>query len=168
MATNLSLLRKLETRAVTKFCKSLGKTPMDTYKMLQKSRGEKCVSRALVFKWHKRFFEGRESLQDDSRPGRKSIVDAAQLTSVKEAPDADRRLTVRELSELGASVGTVHNILTKNLKMRKVKLITEYTFSEFKIPNWQKLYLINVVFITLVMDNLRWILLNPMFSINII
>ena len=136
MATNLSLLRKLETRAVIKFCKDLGKTPTDTYKMLQKSRGEKCVSRALVFKWHKRFFEGRESLQDDSRPGRKSIVDAAQLTSVKEALDADRRITVRELSELAeASVGTMYNILKKILKMRKVKLITEYKFSEFKIPN---------------------------------
>ena len=95
--------------------------------MLQKSCGEKCVSRALVFKWHKRFSEGRESLLDDSRPDWKSIVDAAQLTSVKEALDADRRPTIRELSELaGASVGTVYNILTKNLKMRKVKLITEY------------------------------------------
>ena len=104
--------------------------------MLQKNRGEKCVSRALVFKWHKRFSEGRESLQDDSRPGQKSIVEAAQLTSVKEALDVDRRLSVRELLELaGASVGTVYNILTKNLKMRKVKLITEYKFSEFKIPN---------------------------------
>ena len=136
MATNLSLLRKLETRAVIKLCKDLGKTPTDTYKLLQKIRGEKCVSRTLVFKWHKRFSEGRESLQDDSRPGRKSIVDAAQLTSIKAVLDADRRLTVRELSELaGASVGTVYNILTKNLKMRKVKLITEYKFSEFKIPN---------------------------------
>ena len=56
--------------------------------------------------------------------------------SVKEALDADRCLNVRELSELaGASVGTVYNILTKNLKMRKVKLITEYKFSKFKIPN---------------------------------
>ena len=88
MATNLSLLRKLETRAVNKFCKDLGKTPTDTYRMLQKSRREKCVSRALVFKWQKRFSEGRE------------IVDAAQLTLVKEAQDADRRLTVRVLSEL--------------------------------------------------------------------
>ena len=140
MATNLSLLQKLETRAVIKFCKDLGKTPTETYNMLQKSRGEECVSCALVFKWHKCFSEGRESLQEDSRPGQKSIVDAVQLTSVKEALDADRRLTVRELSELAeASVGTVYNILTKNLKMRKVKLITEYKFSEFKIPNCQKL-----------------------------
>ena len=66
--------------------------------MLQKSQGEKCVSRVLVFKWHKPFSEGRESLQEDSRPGRKSIVDAAQLTSVKKVLDADSRLTVRELS----------------------------------------------------------------------
>ena len=169
MATNLSLLRKLETRAAIKFCKDLGKTPKDTYKMLQKKCGEKCVSRTLVFKRHKHFSEGRESLQDDSRPGQKSIVDAAQLTSVKEALDADRRRTVRELSELArASVGTVYNILTKNLKMRKVKLIPEYKFSEFKIPNWQKFYLINGVFITLIMDNLRRILLNPLFNINII
>ena len=89
--------------------------------------------------------------------------------SVKEALDADRCLNVRELSELaGASVGTVYNILTKNLKMRKVKLITEYKFSKFKIPNWQKFYLINAVFITLIMDNLRGILLKLLFNINII
>ena len=91
-----------------------------------------------MFKWHKRFSEGRESLQEESRPGQKSIVYAAQLTSVKEALDADHCLTVWELSELaGAGVGTMYNILTKKLKMRKVKLITctEYIFSEFKIPN---------------------------------
>ena len=28
------------------------------------------MSRACMFKWHKRFSEGRESVKDDDRPGR--------------------------------------------------------------------------------------------------
>lgn len=115
---------KLETRAIIKFCKDLGKTPTDTCKMLQKSRGKTSVSRALVFKWHKRFSEGRESIQDDTRSGRKLHVNETHLTSIKEALEFDRRVTVRELSEIAdLSVGTVHNILSKELKMRKVKFI---------------------------------------------
>ena len=51
-------------------------------------------------------------------------VNETHLTSIKEALEFDRRVTVRELSETAdLSVGTVHNILSKELKMRKVKFI---------------------------------------------
>jgi hypothetical protein len=54
---------KLETRAIIKLFKDLGKH----LKNAAKSRGKTSVSHALVFKWHKCFSEGRESIQDDTR-----------------------------------------------------------------------------------------------------
>jgi hypothetical protein len=35
--------------------------------MLKSAYGEECLSRTNVFEWHKRFKEGRESLEDDER-----------------------------------------------------------------------------------------------------
>lgn len=111
-----------EMRAVIKFCANLGKTPTQTMNLLHQANGEKpTVCRSIVFKWHKLFRDGRESINDDAGRGRKKIVNAALVASVKERLDGDRRLTVRDLSEaVGVSVGTVHSILTDNLGMNKV------------------------------------------------
>ena len=65
---------RTEMRTIIKFCNDLGKTPTETYKMIRKTRGDSGVSRALVFKWHKRFSEGRDNLQDDKRPGRPTSI----------------------------------------------------------------------------------------------
>jgi hypothetical protein len=37
--------------------------------MLKSAYGEECLLRTSVFDWHKRFKEGRESLEDDERKG---------------------------------------------------------------------------------------------------
>lgn len=51
-------------------------------------------------------------------------VNETHLTLIKEALEFDRRVTVMELSEVvDLSVGTVHNILSKELEIRKVKFI---------------------------------------------
>ena len=61
---------RLDIRANIKFCAKLGKTPTQTPYFIQKTRGEKSVSRALVFKWHNRLTDGRQDIGDDERPGR--------------------------------------------------------------------------------------------------
>ena len=38
-----------------------------------------CMYRALVFEWHKRFKEGRESVRDDERCGRSKEVNTPEL-----------------------------------------------------------------------------------------
>ncbi len=38
------------------------------------------MNRALVFEWHKRFKEGRESVRDDERWGRSKEVNTPELT----------------------------------------------------------------------------------------
>ena len=53
----------LEERYAMKFCFKLGKNATETYGMLQTAFRPSCMNRALVFEWHKRFKEGRESLR---------------------------------------------------------------------------------------------------------
>jgi hypothetical protein len=52
---------KVEQLAVIKFCVDIGKTPTDTHKFLKQSEKHSKVSRSLIFKWHKRFADGRDS-----------------------------------------------------------------------------------------------------------
>ena len=110
-----------ETRAVIKFCVDLEKTPTETMKMMKDANRSSNVSRPLVFKWHKRFSEGRESLKDDTGRERKRIVNAGTVATVKSLIEEDRRLTVSDIStKVGVSYGSVHSILRNQLKMSKV------------------------------------------------
>ena len=47
--------------------------------MLQTAFGASYMNRALVFEWHKRFKEGRESVRDDERRGRSKEVNRPEL-----------------------------------------------------------------------------------------
>jgi tryptophanyl-tRNA synthetase len=51
----------------------IGKTPTDTHKFLKQSEKHSKVSRSLIFKWHKGFADGRDSLADDEWEGRPSF-----------------------------------------------------------------------------------------------
>ena len=65
----------LEERYAIKFSFKLGKMPqkrMECFRMLLENR-------ALVFEWHKRFKEGRESVRDDERCGRSKEVNTPEL-----------------------------------------------------------------------------------------
>ena len=62
----------LEERYAIKFCFKLGKNATETYGMLEITFGASSINRASVFKWHKRFKEGRESVRNDERCGRVS------------------------------------------------------------------------------------------------
>ena len=60
----------LEQRCAIKFCIKLNENATETYEKLKWACGEHAVLRAHVFRWHKAFMDGRESLQDDPRSGR--------------------------------------------------------------------------------------------------
>ncbi len=111
----------VELRGVVKFCVALNKSPMDTFKMI-KSTGkyEKC-SQTFVYKWHSRFKRGRESIQDDPRSGRPSVVLCSIKDRVKSLVNMDRKTTVRALAEeLAVSSSTVHGVLANEHGMSKV------------------------------------------------
>ena len=60
---------------IIKFYQDLGKTPTQTLKMIEQTKREHLVSRALVFKWHRRFTDGQSSLEEqEGRAGKKETV----------------------------------------------------------------------------------------------
>ena len=69
----------LEERYALKFCFKLGKNAIETYGMLQTAFGASCMNRALVFEWHKRVKEDRESVRDDERCARSEEVNTPEL-----------------------------------------------------------------------------------------
>ena len=78
--------------------------------------------RASVFEWYKRFKEGRESLRDDERCGRSKEVRKPDLIGqIKNFMDKDCYVSIETISaQFGVSVGTVHTIIRKELKMWKI------------------------------------------------
>ena len=46
---------KVEERTYIFFCVELGKSPMETKQLLEKTQSGSSVSRALVYRWHRRF-----------------------------------------------------------------------------------------------------------------
>ena len=68
----------LEQYAI-KFCFKLGKNDTEINGMLQTAFQPSCMHQASVFKWHKRFKEGMESVRDDERCGRNKEVSTPEL-----------------------------------------------------------------------------------------
>ena len=111
----------VKLRATIQFCEALGKTPTETYKMIQDAGTVKKCCRSLVFKWHKQFKDGQSSIEDESRCGRLAKLKSAIVQDVNDLLAEDRRFTVRTISsQLGVSKSYIHQILTDNLHMRKV------------------------------------------------
>ena len=112
----------LEERYAIKFCFKLERNATETYGMLLTVFGPSCMNWASVFEWHKRFKKGRESLRDDERCGRSKEVRTPELIGqIKNFMDKDRRMSIETISaQFDVSVGTVHTIILKELKMRKI------------------------------------------------
>ena len=84
--------------------------------------GASCMNLASVFKWHKRFKEGRESVRDDERCDRSKEVRTPELIGqIKNFIDKDRRVSIETISaQFDDSVRTVHTIICEELKMQKI------------------------------------------------
>jgi len=53
-----------------KFCVKLNENTTETYKKLKRAYGEHALSKTQIFRWHKAFLDGRESVEDEPRSGR--------------------------------------------------------------------------------------------------
>ena len=56
--------RSLEQRYAIKFCAKLGKSGSETLQLLRTACGDAVLSPAQVFRWHKAFKDGRESVEN--------------------------------------------------------------------------------------------------------
>ena len=106
----------LEERYVIKLCFKLRKYATETYGLLPTAFGASCINRALVFEWHKKFKEGRESVRDDERCGRsKEVKTPETIGQIMNFKDMYRRVSIETISaQFDISVGTVHAIIRGN------------------------------------------------------
>ncbi|GFS89484.1 protein GVQW3 [Trichonephila clavipes] len=111
-----------EQRCAIQFCFRLGHNATEPFAKLQQAYGDSVLSRAQVFWWFKAFSEGRESIEDEPRSGKSSVSKTAEnVVRVRDLVRSDRCLTVRMIGEeLNLNHTTVHQILTNELKMRKI------------------------------------------------
>ena len=110
-----------EQRAVIKHCANMGMTPTDTFKFVQSDKSKPSCSRALVFRWHKRFTEGVDDIGNMKRSGRPKVGTDKAVRSVREILNEDRRRTVREVCDsVNLTRTVVHKIMKKNLNLTKV------------------------------------------------
>ncbi|EGI58630.1 FLJ37770-like protein [Acromyrmex echinatior] len=94
------MISVIEQRIVVKFHVKLGKTSTETYNLLKEVYGHECLSRARVFEWFKRFQDGREDVEDDSRPGRPSTSKTDDnIETIGNLIRSDRRLSIRAIGE---------------------------------------------------------------------
>jgi histone-lysine N-methyltransferase SETMAR len=122
-----------EQRVNITFCFKLGKTFTETHEMLEQAYGDQCVGLTQCYEWFQRFKDGRQSTDDDPRPGRPSTsTDAVHFAHVHAVICSNRRLTVREIAEeCKIFVGSRYAILTEKLEMHPVaakfvpRLLTE-------------------------------------------
>ena len=111
-----------EQRINLKFLVRLGKTPSDALGMLQEVYGDETMSRSRVFEWHKRFKEGHEDVEDNSRSGRPSTSRTVDnVECMKQMVRGDCRLTVRMIADkLEINRDSVWKIITEESGMRKI------------------------------------------------
>ena len=118
------LVRRMsvEQRINLKFVVHLGKTPTDALKLLQEVYGNDTMSRTGLFKWHRRFKEGREEVEEDHGSGRPSTSKTDEnFERVRQKVRSDRRLTVKMIAhELGMNSERICRIITEDLGMRKI------------------------------------------------
>ncbi|UYV70619.1 hypothetical protein LAZ67_8000035 [Cordylochernes scorpioides] len=62
----------MEQRAVIKFNAKLGRSASETYILMKQVYDTLCLSKSNFFIWHKRFSDGRNTLEDDKHTGRPS------------------------------------------------------------------------------------------------
>lgn len=115
-------MSEVEQRANIKFCQKLGKSATETLIMIQQVYGEEAMGRSAAFKWHKRFAEGRDSLDDDAHTGRpRTARTEGKILEVQRVVRDNRSQSIDDIAAAtGISHGSCHAILTEDLNMSRV------------------------------------------------
>jgi len=111
-----------EQRINMKFCFKVQKSAKETHEMLKLVYGDAAVTMKTVCKWSERFHNGCELVEDEERSGHPSTSKTQEnVERVSEMIQSKRRLTIREISgDVNISCGSVQNILTTDLNMRRM------------------------------------------------
>jgi hypothetical protein len=82
------------------FCFKLGKTFIETHKMMKNVYPDQCMSRTRCYEWFKQFKDDRQSTYEEPRLGQPSTsCDDPHVVQICEIVRFNRRFTVREIAE---------------------------------------------------------------------
>ena len=117
-----SVDKKDEIRAYIKTRSKLGCSLKKLMTEISTAFGPSCVSYDTVRRWKKKFESGVESIKNAPKSGRPKSASRKEIVSkIKEIIEGDARFTVRDIArKVGISLSTVHLILKKHLKVRKI------------------------------------------------
>ena len=103
-------------------CATLGKSPVDTMKIiLSEPSGKLFVCRTFAYEWHRRFSAGRTWTEANKTSGHQGMINAGLTDSMREAIDTVGRVSIQELADkFGVGKTTIDVILKVRLKMNKV------------------------------------------------
>jgi len=95
---------------------------VETIRKIQRVFGDDAMDITQIKEWYNRFKDGRTSVDNDARSGRRSTsLNDELIDKVRTLVMQDHRVTVREVEEeVEISTGSVHSILTDDLSMRRV------------------------------------------------
>ena len=114
--------QNIEFRAVIKFFTKEGAKAKEIHRRMADVYGDSSPKYSTVAKRSAEFIRGRDSLEDDPRPGRPANVISQEIINrVERLVLNNPRIKVAELaSECGISNGSVYTIIHENLGMSKV------------------------------------------------
>ena len=117
-----SVDKENEIRAYIKARSKLGCSLKKLMTEIFTAFGHSCVSYDTVRRWKKKFESGVESIKNAPKSGRPKSASRKEIVSkIKEIIEGDARFTVRDIAlKVGISLSTVHLILKKHLKVRKI------------------------------------------------
>src|SRR5215469_4145370 len=122
MATPLNYWSSDVVRAVIRFLNAKHVSPTEIHIQLVEVYGKNVMTKCSVFKWCKKFDEGRNSICDESRSGRpKSSTTDENILKIDGMIKEDRRLKIRTISTaLGISKSRVYEIVHGKLGYHKI------------------------------------------------
>ena len=114
--SNNQTFSRYDIRVIIKFSVLLGKDPPEIYDELSMVLGENAPSIQTVRKWVKAVAEGRDDMEDESRPRRPvTACGDANVSKVLDSLKEDRRKTCEEIAmDAAMSSTSVFRVLTEN------------------------------------------------------
>ena len=117
-----SVDKKDEIRAYIQARLKLGCSLKQLMTEISTADGPSCASYDTVRRWKRKFESGVESIKNATKSGRPKSASRIEIVfNIKEIIEGDDRFTVRDVArKVGISLSTVHLILKKHLKVRKI------------------------------------------------
>ncbi|KAJ4443031.1 hypothetical protein ANN_04681 [Periplaneta americana] len=86
-------------------------------------KGPNIMSKQMVRRWCRQFSEGRQSVHDEERSGRPSLINDDRVELVRQCIMENRRFTITELSSHFPHISRslLHEIVTKHLLFKKMQ-----------------------------------------------